>query len=134
MRLTVKAIVIIILAIIVAAVAIMYAFGVFSQSGEQAGSYWEFSFNITKGTTERAGDQPPTVSSCNNVGEKCFGSNSNCCGDLVCRPEYAGGDLKCLPCGDGDLIAGTGDFCERNDDCCSGKTCHNVGSNNAYCA
>ena len=138
-----RTIVILILGILVAAGGIIFAFSTFGKSDENAGTFWDLSGKIGKDTSVAAGDQPPSIKSCTDLGGKCFGRNTDCCSGLVCRPTSPGAELSCVGCGNGtfNVASGTesGDFCERNDDCCTKKdsiisqTCNNPGTASAYC-
>jgi len=133
MRITLKAIFIIILGLIVGTVGLIFIMSGFSESGEQTKGFWNISSHIFKNASEKAQEKTEGAKLCKDLGERCS-STSECCEDLVCRKESSNSQRYCLKCGTGDLVAGKGDYCETNSDCCAGYSCHNAGSSNAYCA
>ncbi|MCD6576264.1 MAG: hypothetical protein J7K73_03830 [Nanoarchaeota archaeon] len=116
MRLTVKSLVIIVLAVVVISVVLMYVYSTFHASTKDTKHFWDISSNINKNTSDIASSEPPPIKTCKKQGEGCI-SDEDCCSPFVCRKRTLDDTATCLPC------ANTGDYCEESADCCS-KSCN----------
>jgi len=116
MRVTIKAVVIIVISVVVAASVLMYTFSTFNKGTNNTKNFWNLSSNINKNTSSTGASSPPPIGECKHQGENCL-SNEDCCHPYVCRKRTIDDTQECLPC-----TANTGDYCEENEDCCSG-TC-----------
>ncbi len=114
MRVTIKTLVIIVLAVAVLAALLLFAYSSFEKGTKNTNSFWDWTANVNKNTTARGGGSPPPIKECKKEGEGC-NLNTDCCTPYICRKQTSSNDKECLPCGH------SGDYCEENSNCCSGN-------------